>query len=101
MKYTNGIIDAIKNDDSKPIKTDKTEFTTQDFHDIINKISEGKPTKDKPFYFIKGGMFYEGEEIGACTFKNDSEFLYVKIEEEDFKKIDHNEFHNNNIKYID
>lgn len=84
------------------METKQTEFTAQDFHDIINKISEGKPTKEKPFYFLKGNMRLNGHEIGACAFKNDSEFLYVKTSDDmEFRKIDHDEFHNDNIKYID
>lgn len=100
METTKGIANNI-NKVQHGMEQRQTPVTMDDIMDTIKLVSNGRPTKQKPFIFIKGHCFVDGKDMGAHSLKNDGENIYVFINGED-KKVDPEElFVNDTLKFIE
>lgn len=96
FKYTDKM--SIQRDN--PIVTG-SEVTAEDLMGYIKLVNNGRPTKEKPFVFVKGHCIFNSEDIGAVSFKNDGENITTVYGAED-RKVDHEElFENGIIKFIE
>ncbi len=99
MEHTDGLVNHLKNQNGNS-EQKESEITSEGLLEMIKLVSNGRPTKEKPFTFIKGHCYYDGCDIGAHSFKNDGEHIYIQRHGQDIK-IDHEElFKSGNIKFV-